>query len=282
MAETPRQFHFVFGLREQTETLHPVYFLCLQSCLEVNRPEAIHFHYRNEPWGPLWERIRPHLTLHHLGAKPRDYDTSRYAETAEGRFIARAGIDYAHEADFVRMDALIEHGGVYADMDTLFVRPYPEAWYARAFLIGEEAGVRGEDGLIKPSLCNAVMFAQRGAAFARAWREEMGRSFDGTWSRHSCQAAARLWGAHQKDLHVLPEDFFYAFPSTPAGLRALLEEDAEVPEQVHSIHLWAHLWWNQRRIDFSPVHGGMLTAENIRNIDTTYNRLARRFLPSAE
>ena len=282
MTETPRQFHFVFGLREQTQPLHPVYFLCLQSCLEVNRPDAIHFHYRNEPWGPLWERIRPHLTLHRLGAKPSDYDTSRYAQTAEGRFIVGVGIDYAHEADFIRMDALIEHGGVYADMDTLFVRPYPAAWYTHEFLIGEEPGVFGDDGLIKPSLCNAVMFAQRGATFARAWRADMGRTFDGTWSRHSCQAAARLWGEHPHAIRCLPEDYFYAFASTPEGLHALLEEDTEVPATLHSIHLWAHLWWDQHRTDFSTVHGDMLTETYIHTVDTTYNRLARRFLPSVE
>ena len=31
----------------------------------------------------------------------------------------------SHEADFVRLDALIAHGGVYADIDTLFVHPVP-------------------------------------------------------------------------------------------------------------------------------------------------------------
>ena len=31
---------------------------------------------------------------------------------------------YAHHADFVRLDALIEHGGLYADIDTIFVRAF--------------------------------------------------------------------------------------------------------------------------------------------------------------
>jgi len=282
MAETSRQFHFVFGLRDQTEPLHPLHFVCLQSCLEVNRPDVIHFHYRNEPWGPLWERIRPHLTLHRLGDKPQDYDTSRYADTVEGRFIANLGLGYAHEADFVRMDALIEHGGVYADMDTLFIRPYPREWYAHEFVIGEESCVSGDDGIIKPSLCNAVMFAHPGARFARAWREQMGRVFDGTWSRHSCQAAAALWGAHPQSVRVLPEEYFYAFPSTRAGLHALLETDAPTPDALHSIHLWAHLWWDEHRTDFSNVHAGMLTEHFIRSVDTTLTRLARRFLPSGD
>jgi hypothetical protein len=281
MGEVPRQFHFVFGLREQTEPLHALHYACLESCRQVNQPDAIHFHYRNEPHGPLWDLIRPHLTLHRLGERPPDYDPSRYAHSAEGRFIAHMGLGYAHESDFVRLDALIEHGGVYADMDTLFVKPYPPAWYAHEFLMGEEPGVIGPGGLIEPSLCNAVMFARRGARFARAWREGMGRAFDGTWSRHSCQEAARLWGEQPETLRVLPEEYFFGFRCTRAGLKALLEDDVPVPESVHSIHLWAHLWWASERTDFTAVHSGHFDLDSIRGVDRTINRIVRRFLPPA-
>ncbi len=281
MPETPREFHFVFGLRAQTEPMHALHYACLESCRQVNRPRAIHFHYRNEPHGPLWERIRPHLTLHRLDGPPHDYDAARYAATPEGRFIAHMGLGYAHEADFVRLDALIEHGGVYADMDTLFVRPYPDEWYAHEFAIGEEPGVIADDGLMKPSLCNAVMFAQAGSHFARAWRERMGRAFDGTWSRHSCQEAARLWGERPDTLRVLPEECFYSFPCTPTGLKALLVDNMPVPDAAHSVHLWAHLWWARDRTDFSEVHAGQLDLDTMRETDTTLTLLARRFLPLA-
>jgi hypothetical protein len=279
MPDLPRQFHFVFGLRPQTEPMHLVHYLCLESCRQVNRPEAIHFHYRNEPYGPLWEAIRPALTLHRIGEAPRGFDPSRYAYTREGRIIAHLGLAYAHESDFVRMDALIEHGGIYADMDTLFVRPYPQAWLAHDFLIGEEPGVVADDGLLKPSLCNAVMLARPRARFAHVWREKMAEMFDGTWSRHSCQGAAAVWGMHPEAVSVLPEDYFYAFRSTREGLRALLEEDVPIPTELHSIHLWAHLWWDRQRTDFSAMHEGLFTEEFIATTDTTYNRLARRFLP---
>ena len=36
------------------------------------------------------------------------------------------------------------------------------------------------------------------------------------------------------------------------------------------------------RRDFSTVHGGKLTEDYIRRVDTTYNRVARRFLPPPE
>ena len=48
---------------------------------------------------------------------------------------------------------------------------------------------------------------------------------------------------------------------------------------VYSMHLWAHLWWSEKNTDFSLFHAGMLTEKYVRTVDTTYNVVARRFLP---
>lgn len=275
----PREFHFIFGLRPQTEPLHLVHYLCLESCRQVNSPAAINFYYRHEPHGPWWERIRPHLQLHYLGDHASYIDHARYQNTDEGRFIARAGWSYAHEADFLRLEILLEKGGVYADIDTLFVKPYPHEFYAHEFVIGEETSLPGDDGVRRPSLCNAVMFSRPNARFARAWLERMAETFDGTWSKHSCQLASLLWQENPVHAHVLPPRFFYRFFWDQAGLQSLLEgKDADLRD-VYSIHLWEHLWWDQWRTDFSHVHAGMLTEEYMRTVDTTYNLLARPFLP---
>lgn len=277
MAE--RIFHFVFGLREQDQPLHPLHWLCLASCLAVNRPDAIHFHYRNEPHGPLWDAIRPALVLHRIEAATADHDRSRYRAHAEGRLIEGAGWHYAHEADFIRLDALLAHGGCYADMDTLFVRPYPDAWFGHDFAIGEEPSPHQPGSVMRPSLCNAVMFARPGSRFAGAWRQRMATVFDGTWNRHSCIEAAELWRAMPDALTVLPTDYFYRYASTRAGLAALLEQDDLDHPDLYSIHLWAHLWWDRARTDFSAVHAGQIDLDWLRREHNTLARLARPWLP---
>src|SRR5262245_1997343 len=55
MSRIPRLFHFVFGLREQREPFHLVFYLCLASCRAVARPERMYFYYHHEPWGRYWE-----------------------------------------------------------------------------------------------------------------------------------------------------------------------------------------------------------------------------------
>jgi hypothetical protein len=278
MAEIAPVFHFIFGLKPQQEPMHIVHYLCLESCRRVNRPRAICLHYRHEPCGPWWERIKPHLCLRPIGAASLIPDATRYDTTAEGRLIRDAGWMYAHEADFLRVAVLLEEGGVYADMDTLFVAPLPEHLFRHPFVLGEEAPIPAADGVLRPSLCNALILARPGAAFARSWRATMARAFDGTWSRHSCQQAARLWGEMPEELHVVPQSYFYKHAATPRGVRTLLEGyDADLAG-VYSLHLWAHLWWDAWRTDFATLHANQLDETYVRGMKTTYAVLARRFL----
>ncbi|MHB8678574.1 MAG: glycosyltransferase [Rudaea sp.] len=273
-----RDFHFIFGLREQREPFHILHYLCLASCRAVNKPDAIFLHYRHAPFGPWWEKIKTHLHLVHAPDTVAGFAPARYAESEEGRYIERLGLSYAHEADFLRLDILIAHGGVYADMDTLFVRPYPDAWFAEDFAIGDENAPRSPGRVIQPTLCNAVMFARPRSHFASVWRERMATAFDGSWSGHSCHEAARLWRAMPGALRVLPREYFYRYGGTIAGLRSLLEESDRDHADLYSVHLWAHLWWKAARQDFSTVHAGQIDEKWIRTRDCTLAGLARRFL----
>jgi len=278
MAEIPKEFHFVFGLAPQREPMHVIHYLCLESCRRVNQPAAMYFHYRHEPHGEWWERIRPRLTLRCIAEAASFPDPARYAASDEGRFIRDHGLTYAHEADYLRLAILLEAGGVYADMDTLFVRPLPSHLYAKPFVLGEEAPLPGADGVLRPSLCNALIMARPGASFAQRWLGRMRECFDGTWSRHSNQEASRLWGEFPGEIHVVPQPCFYKHAASRRGLRTLLEGRDRDAADVYSLHLWAHLWWEARRTDFSVVHAGVITPDYIRSKETTYTLLARRFL----
>lgn len=278
MTEVPNCFHFVFGLHPQTEPLHIVHYLCLESCRRVNRPDAIHFHYLHEPHGEWWERIKPYLTLHRVDSERHVEESRRYRETEEGRYIQKAGWTYAHQADFVRLRVLLDYGGVYADMDTLFVQPVPQRLFQPEFVVGEEPPLPGADGVLRPSLCNALMLSQPGAKFPAQWLGRMFKVFDGTWSRHSCQEAARLWQEIPSAVHVVPQHYFYRHGPTRAGLSALFETLDPDFHDVYSLHLWAHLWWDRWRTDFTTFHAGLVTEDRIRTQDTTYNVIARGFL----
>ena len=276
----PKLFHFVFGLKEQTEPFHLAYYLCLASCLQVNKPERLYFYYYNEPYGEYWDLIKPNLTLIHIEPEAFVVNSDAYESHQEGQFIKNLNLDYAHQTDFIRLKKLIEYGGVYADMDTLFVNPLPDELYQHPFVIGREQNVT--DPVTKqqsPSLCNALLMAEPGSAFAQQWLQASYQSFDGTWSAHSCQQAATLATEMPGEVYVAPQHFFYKHMWTKQGIRTLFEELDSDFNQVFSMHMWNHLWWDQSRVDFSEFHSGLITESNIQTVDTTYNIIARQFLP---
>lgn len=272
-AAIPKTFHFVYGLRRQTEPFHLLHYLCLESCRQVNHPDRIRVYHHYEPWGEYWDMIRPHVELVRV---PRPEFLRRYRY--EDRFVAR--YRYAHESDFIRLEVLLEHGGVYADIDTLFVRPVPDALFHQAFVLGREDDITDmSTGQVKPSLCNAFIMAAPGAEFARIWRREMEAAFDGSWSNHSTLLPWKLAEAHPGLIHVEPARTFYPYMWTREDFRRLFELNDRLKEGAASIHLWAHLWWTERRRDFSDFHHGHITEDEIRSRDTTFNVLARPFLP---
>jgi hypothetical protein len=266
--------HFVFGLAPQTEPFHLMHYLAIESCRRVLGPERILFHHGSLPYGAYWDLIRPHLTL--CPVRPvsevlnADYRSGHVPEEYR----------YAHHADFVRLDALIEHGGVYADLDTIFVRPYPDAFFDHSFVIGRESDIHDElTGELRPSLCNAVLMAEPGSRYARTWRAGMADALNGTWSNHSGFLAYELTQRMPSEVSVEPESSFFHYSPYNDGLPRLFERVEPVPEDCYSIHLWAHLWWRADRHEYSDFHHGLLTAERIRSQDSTYNLLARPLLP---
>ena len=268
----PNVYRFVFGLRRQDEPLHLLHYLCLASCLEVNRPERVVVHCLHQPWGALWELILPRIEVVPIdpAAVPGEH---AYDDPAIARF------SYAHQADFIRLQILLEHGGVYADMDTLFVRRPEPALFAHPCVMGRERLDVAAAGDCRGSLCNALIMAEPKAAFIQLWLDAMPAAFDGSWSNHSTFLPYRLSQAHPALIHVEPESRFFSLDWTPQGIGDLFERAVALPEDTLSLHLWAHLWWDRARTDFSRFSADRLTAGYVRAAHTTYARLAQRFLP---
>ena len=269
-AVIPRRFHFVWGLKRRPGPLHLVHYLCLASCLEVNDPHEVKLHAPAEPEGEWWERIRDRVSWVEMHP-PEESTRLSYRDRHVRRF------SYAHGADFARLDVLLSEGGVYADLDTLFLRRLPEALFEQPFVIGRELDVRDGEGRLAPSLCNAFLMSAPGSRFGRVWRDGMEDAFDGSWSRHSTLLPERLRRELPGSVHVEPEGSFFPFRWTREGIADMLERRVEL-NGAYSMHLWAHLWWSRRRRDFSGFHAGLIDEGYIRSADTTYAVAARRFL----
>jgi hypothetical protein len=273
MAGVPRVFHFVLGLRSRPQPLHLAHYLCLESCLQVNEPEAVVIHHGHRPYGRYWRMLHDRVMTAPIVPRRR-VPLRRYRKPSVARYR------YAHEADFVRLEILAREGGVYADIDTLFLKPLPSKLFEQPFVIGREDDVVQRPGEAPtPALCNALLMAEPESRFAHLWLAQMHEAFDGSWSGHSTELPQRLQSRYPEFVHVEPSDSFYPHMWTPEGIADMLERKVPHPDGVYSMHLWSHLWWSRRRKDLSSFHSALLTEEYVRSGRTTYAHGARPYLP---
>lgn len=260
-----------------------MHYVALRSAMHHLRPERVIVHCDELPFGLYWDAIRPEIELQRVSRIPQ-------IDAAVPTIDAPERYRYAHHADVIRLDALLEHGGVYLDLDTVTLADFPASWWEQSFVIGaetlsdeEHADLREAPNPETDSLLNAVMMAEPGSPFVRRWRERILDRYDGTWSGHSCRLASELARESPHDVFVVPPAAFADFPPTIRGMQMLLDEpsmagDATAGDRF-ALHLCAHLWWNENRTDFLTLSGSDLTERWYQTSNSPYARAARPHLP---
>ncbi len=273
----PNILHFVFGMAPDFggKPFSLVHYIAVKSAVELNKPAAAIFHYQFEPQGEWWGKAKPMLTLNKIIAPEQIMGNKLY--------------HVAHKADVVRLQALKETGGIYLDLDTISVKPLTDL-LNHSFAIGKELRaayvpknwrqrLKYKSGWVKKNtegstgLCNAVLLSEKNSAFVNLWLEEY-KSFrslgrDKYWNEHSVIVPQQLAARHPDKLTQLSPYVFHYPLYDEAGLRSMFEEVNDFPGAcLH--HLWESFAWEK--------YMSKLTAENIMTRETTYNRIARKFL----
>jgi hypothetical protein len=273
----PNILHFVFGMAPDFggKPFSLVHYLSIKSAVEVNNPEAVYFHYEFEPEGEWWEKAKPLLSLNKV--------------KAPGAFMGRPLFHVAHKADVIRLQSLKETGGIYLDLDTICVKPLT-IFLHHSFAIGQELkpkfipkngrqrikyklGLKKESSIQTTGLCNAVLLSEKNSEFVNLWLDEYltfrSKGRDKYWNEHSVLVPEKLAAAHpEKVTQLSPYAFHYPLYDK-SGLQSMFEEVKEFPD-AYLHHLWESFSWDN--------YLSRLSTEMIKNTDTTYNLIARRFL----
>jgi hypothetical protein len=247
----------------------------VKSTMELNNPDKALFHYQYEPEGEWWQKAKPFLSLNKI--------------VAPDSFMGQPLYHVAHKADVVRLQALKETGGIYLDLDTISVKPLTDL-LDHSFAIGQELKptyapknwrqrIKYKLGLIKDTpgnptgLCNAVLLSEKNSEFVNLWLDEY-KSFrskgrDKYWNEHSVRVPEKLAATHHEKITQLSPYAFHYPLYDKAGLKMMFEEVSVFPD-AYLHHLWESFSWDQ--------YLSQLTVEEIKNKDTTYNLIARKFL----
>jgi hypothetical protein len=257
VSRIPRRLHFCFGLAETGKPWRLIHHVCVRSALEQLRPEAAHIYVEHEPEGPWWELTRPLLDVVRVTA-PRE---------VFGRPISH----FAHRADVLRLDRLIEDGGLYLDVDVLVRRSFDDLLDG-SVVMGKE-GPGGRYGV-----CNAVILAEPGAAFLQRWREEYrwfrggegGAGVDPHWNEHSVEVPSRLAARHPDEITVLSERAFFHPTWTQDDVRWIFYSTRPIPDRdAYAHHLWESKAWDY----LEP-----LTPGDVRARPTNFHRWAAPYV----
>jgi len=253
MPKIPKIIHYCFGFSPNFgyKPWSLVHYVCVRSALERLKPDAAHFYYEYEPSGPWWELTKPLLALQKIEA-PRE-------------IFGRPVEHPAHRADVVRLQKLIEHGGIYLDCDVLVQRSFDDL-LDNSFVISQE----GVDGAL--GLSNAVLLSEPATPFVKRWYEEY-RSFRGSefWVEHSVQLPLKLSKHTQWDIKILPHWAFCWPLHYEEHLKWIFEPgQPPISEPVYANHLWETLAWT-RYLEH-------LTPGRVRQTDGHFHEWARPFL----
>jgi hypothetical protein len=211
----PNIAHFIFGLKPQEEEFLFVYYLSVYSCVLINNPDTIYFYYHYLPYGKWWEELQWIKSIKFIKI---DIPTHFGKKTIEKT---------AHKADKVRMDILLEKGGVYLDIDTICVKPYKYLLNNRVVL-GKE---------IPTGICNAIMMTEKNSDFFKIWIENYEEHFNTNgWGEGSIILPYKLAEQYPNLLNLQEADLF--FLPTWTEIDRIFEKPVDIPSKLITLHLW--------------------------------------------
>jgi hypothetical protein len=177
------------------------------------------FYYAHEPTGEWWAASRPMLTLRHV--------------TPPAKIFGRAVTKFAHRADVLRLELLVQFGGTYMDMDVILLSDtYMDALHAHELTLAQE----GVDAAI--GLGNALVVAAANSTFLRAWFDKYRDFSDAVWNKFSVRLPSQLARAMPDAVHVVGYDTFYWPPWNPWGIAQLYRTARCLMPGAVGVHLW--------------------------------------------
>ena len=275
----PNIIHFVFGLEADfgNRPFMPFHYIAIKSAFEVNKPDKIYFVCAYEPKSEWFDKCKPFIEIVKIESPHQIFGNPLY--------------HYAHKSDVIRLERLIEYGGIYLDLDTICVKPLKkfleydcvmgkEYTYISHYPKGLLNKILYRLKLLKPKpvktfvgICNAVILAKPNAEFLIRWYEtyryfrSIGR--DDFWSEQSVKIPGLLAQIYRDDIYIVSDNIFFNPSYNIEGLKKLFEKNLTFSEAyIH--HLWESLAWEKylEKLQINDIH----------TLDTTYNILARPFL----
>uniref|UniRef100_A0A1I8JBU2 Nucleotid_trans domain-containing protein n=2 Tax=Macrostomum lignano TaxID=282301 RepID=A0A1I8JBU2_9PLAT len=247
----PNVAHYVLPFVNPQLQFH--HLVCMLSGVWVMRPKFTVIWYAKQPYGEHWEAFKKNLTDSGIWESNviminRPVPTKSYSVPMRVK---------EHQADVIRMEAVLVLGGAYFDIDVVTLKPL-EPLRRYPFTIGRETG---------GGLCNGVFLAAANSTFMCMWYVTYQVLDDGIWAAHSVTYPNTLCPMYSEHCHIEQESMDR--PNWTGG---------ELPLIYGPVRKWdwrkknyvMHLWYR--------FHGKQYNMETIKYVDSTLGDMFRYVL----
>ncbi|XP_039253716.2 uncharacterized protein LOC120330832 [Styela clava] len=237
----PNIVHFIwFGKLEMTF----LQYLSVRSAATVQRPSLIILHTDSgEPTGKYWESLKneiPCLEVRFMAKPTKIFGKYPLTNVKEQSHVSR-------------LQVLFEEGGIYANLNVIFVKPFDELMN-KSLVLGKEEN---------QYYSNSVILAERGASFITMWFTAYNRKLV-DWSTYSIYIP---WRLHRENPGVPIHIEEYSMMRPNFNEDEWITHNNWVLDENYCVHLYDDRSRIKTAISQSPVE--------IINMDNTLGQLTR-------
>lgn len=216
--------------------------ISLMSMQQHLKPDRILLWHTNRPAGPWWPfvlRVCPSLLALKLPAGPPTSIHGRPVSLPE------------HQADIVRLQLLLQYGGIYLDLDVIVLKSFDSLLKYDVTMGAETPNLLG----------SGIILARRNSTFLSLWLEQYKHFDDSRWNYHSGVVPMLLARRYPHLIHI--EWFTLNRPNWDE--RTWLYTEGKLWDW--SDNLAVHLWYREHGVEYDPA--------SIRGLNTTMGELFR-------
>jgi hypothetical protein len=247
----PNIFHFIYFYRDNAD--FPLsHYININSARILNNPDKIYFYSDKEPSGKYWDKISSYI---------------EFVKTViPDEIFGRKLFHIAHKSDVLRLQILKNKGGIYLDMDVLCKKPFVNL-RIYDFVMGKQGKWRNM------GLCNGVILSSADSLFLELWYNEFknfrSKGHDKYWAEMSVRKPMELSRKYPGLIHIEPYDSFHYPLYYFFDVKKIFQRNMDYPN-AYCHHYWDGASWEKYLKN--------LTEDEIKSKDTTYNKIARKFL----
>ena len=239
----PNIIHMMWFTGPKSRDFGFLNYLAVKIAAEVQKPDHYYFYYNAEPANnPHWEAIKPYVTMVQI-----DPPTE----------IGGVSLDYPqYQSDVVRLQKLLDHGGIYLDTDILLLKPLTPLMNNSCVMgadryTNDRVGLHTTDPDQIASVANGVILAERGNPFIGQWLDAIPAAIKSdVWANHAVVLPFQMYCQDPSVFALQKVEAFIPFGFMDKFIFGNNDGDFARLDRAYSVHMWETIWTDDvKKID---------------------------------